>query len=214
MTITVRCDDDLVDLLDHAADEYDLSRSELIRNILWDAVEDDADVFDALPLEAKRSIWQREARPKQHQAWFRSNIKSRLYDCYNSGLTVEEMKLDMTGRIEEAKEYDRTDWLKGAFEAYADAVESGNFSELQQYFNRDPDTDDADEEPLGPVVRAETWACSECVAKYTSNEPGVLQSKPRTCNRCGNDRFNAEGEVVRAAEADGYEVSDDTDGGH
>jgi hypothetical protein len=195
--------EDLVNVLDQAAEEHDLSRSELCRNLLWEAA-GEGEVFDALPLEAKRSIWQREAKPDQHRAWFRSNVKDRLTKCFNNDLTPEEMRLDMSGRIKEAEEYDRAEWLADAFDAYERACESGDYSELQSHFARaDEDNqvtpgdevEDTDDQ-VQLVTRAESWTCLECQARYAPAPDagaGALRSKPSTCRGCGHDRFRAEG---------------------
>lgn len=198
--LSARVPDELVELLDDAADEYDLSRSELVRELLWQSVSE-GEVFDSLPLESKRSIWQKEAKPKQHRAWFRSNVKDRLYKCFNSDLTVQEMKLDMHGRIQEAEEYDRTEWLEGAFAAYEQAVESGSFGDLQRYFTRDNPGGEAaetgDDGSDERVTHAETWVCTECGAGYQVAPNSVstkdVRMKPRECKSCGNDRFRPEG---------------------
>lgn len=100
-----RAPSSLIEAVETVAEEESLSKSETCRDLLRRGLADlGADGLDYLAKESLREQIIEEELPRKRQAWFRSNVRTRLLTCMSKGLTPEEAEKDLKSYHREAME--------------------------------------------------------------------------------------------------------------
>lgn len=159
-TISVRVSAERAETLEHAAEELDVSRSDVVRL----AIEAGLPLLEELPEhledEALYEQLRREVKPAQRRAWFRSNVAGQLWKAWNGGLSSDEVRDYLEGRRREAEELhedpELLEYLEAGLAAYDEARQENESAVLKRFTNDRQGPDQAPEEPAPDAERPET----------------------------------------------------------
>lgn len=149
--ISLRAEEELVELLEDAAEELDESRAEVARLAIQAGLPQLEGLPEHVADEAEYESIKREAVPEQREAWFRGNVAGQLWKAWNGDLTPKEAAKYLNGRRKEAnrlhEDEELLEYLERGLAAYEAAYDADESSLLKMFTKGRTNTQNAAPEP-------------------------------------------------------------------
>ena len=103
--LSLRVEQQMIDALDEISGQFETSRSEVVRQMLWDVLEDESNEWT--PPEHERILADRERvkhenKVRQLRGGFRSRIRRDLKRRFKNGWSPQEIRQTLPGYVAEA----------------------------------------------------------------------------------------------------------------